>query len=419
MESPVNRFAMDRDEVLGFAVYVSILTGAYYYNVSFIQLGLTELGQESVGLSMESVAAAMGLLAITTLSVTLASGRLMDRFGWGTDLAVKFRVLLGVLFLQIGLTLLSSAVSSFPGFLLWVLACSVPLGAGIPFAFSLMLDLVGPGERGYAAGTVAGLAFFLAALFPFEWSAGNFALPALSVLVPVVGLLCVLSVFPERVGRRYVTPDGGSSRAQRHPAGLISRPLIAGLVLLFGAFFVDSLGFVRIIETPEFVDSAWQSSEYSTRVRIGVTHLLGGVGAGLLYTKARYLSIFVVTFALFATAQFLYVFDTVAGSGSLLGTVTPLVYVLAVSCYTTVTFALWPDLATPETVGTVTAVGVGIGGWMATFTSTALALMADRVQLDIGLHLFTVGVTSVTFLVLTVALWALTDGPDQSETGNR
>ena len=104
-------------------------------------------------------------------------------------------------------------------------------------------------------------------------------------------------------------------------------------------------------------------------------------------------------------------YDIVAGGPAALGLGTPLVYVLAVSCYTTVTFALWPDLATRATVGRYTAVGVGVGGWLATFTSTGLALLSDRRGLALELHLLVAGSVSVGFLVLTASLWYLTAVP--------
>jgi hypothetical protein len=393
-----------------FGVYVSILTAAYYYNITFVQLGVTGAGEERLGLSMELVAVAMGLLAVATLTTTLVSGYLMDRLGWGRDMQVKFRVLFGVLFLQTGVTYLFGSVSSFPGFLGWVLACSVLLGTAIPFAFSLLLDLVVPAQRGYAAGAVAACAFALAALVPFEWAVGNFTLPAVVVLTPIVVLLGLFSFAPGilgRVERRRGDGSGGRTATDRG-FRVLTAPVAVGLALLFGAFFVDSLGFVRIIETSALVDAAWRSPDYGVRVTLSATHVVGGLVAGLLYARARYLWLFAATFALFAAAQLLFACQLLFDVPSILGTAVPLVYVLAVSCYTTVTFALWPDLATPETVGRYTAVGVGVGGWLATFTSTALALLSDRLELAVEHHLLGVGVVSLLFLFLTLSLWSLT-----------
>ena len=399
--------SVEWDTAAGVGVYVSVLTAAYYYNLTFIQLGLTEFGPEEVGLSMESVAAAMGLLAVATLAVTLVSGRLMDRYGWGRNLPLKYRVLFGILLLQSVLTFALELVASFAGFLAWILLCAVLLGTAIPFAFSLLLDLVPAGVRGYAAGTVTACAFALAVLVPFEWTVGNFAPAAVAVLAPAVALLGVLSVSP---GILEGPPEqrSGHSNAPASRSGLLRAPVVAALVLLFGAFFVDSLGFVRIIETPAYVDSAWQSSDYPTRLLLAVTHVAGGVGAGVIYARFRHLWLFFATFVLFATAQLLYAYDIALGGPPILETALPLVYVLAVSSYTTVTFALWPDLATPETVGTYTAVGVGVGGWLATFASTALALASDRGQLGLDVHLTVVGGISILFVLLTVLLWYLT-----------
>lgn len=415
MSIPGYRSPRERDTAVGFAVYVPVLTVAYYYNLMFIQLGLTEFGSERLGLSVERLAAAMGLLAVATLAVTLVSGRLMDRYGWGRNLPLKYRVLFGILLLQVVLTLALELVASFSGFLSWILVCAVLLGTAIPFAFSLMLDLVPAGVRGYAAGAVTACAFALTALVPFEWTVGNFAPAAVAVLAPVVVLLGVLSVSPGVLDVGSTRQGSGHSGGSSGQFGLLRTPVVVGVVLLFGAFFVDSLGFVRIIETPAYADSAWQSSNYTTRLRIAATHVVGGVGAGIIYTRFRQLWLFLATFVLFATAQLLYVYDIALGGPSLLETGMPLVYVLAVSGYTTITFALWPDLATPETVGTYTAVGVGLSGWLATFTSTALALASDRSQLSLDVHLAVVGGISVLFVLLTVSLWYLTG---RSRTGS-
>ncbi|MFC7080594.1 hypothetical protein [Halorussus caseinilyticus] len=52
------------------------------------------------------------------------------------------------------------------------------------------------------------------------------------------------------------------------------------MVLMFGVFFVDSLGFLRIVETPTFVQSAWQSPDFGDHLFLGAVHVLGAlVGA--------------------------------------------------------------------------------------------------------------------------------------------
>jgi len=58
-----------------------------------------------------------------------------------------------------------------------------------------------------------------------------------------------------------------------------------------------------------------------------------------------------------------------------------------VSFYTTLNFALWPDLSTAKDIGMRTALGVGIAGWLASFLSTALALASKSAGLSLLTHL--------------------------------
>jgi hypothetical protein len=61
--------------------------------------------------------------------------------------------------------------------------------------------------------------------------------------------------------------------------------------------------------------------------------------------------------------------------------------VLAVSFYTTLNFALWPDMSTPANIGIRTGLGVGIAGWLASFLSTSLALYSRDIGLSLLEHL--------------------------------
>lgn len=128
MLAVVSRPPVQRGTHTAFGVYVVVLATAYYYNLTLVQLGVTDIGMQRLGLAMEVVAAAMGLLALVTLAVTLLSGTLIDRWGWGARTVRKCRVLFGIVLLQIGVTALLPAVASLLGFLLWIVACAVLLG---------------------------------------------------------------------------------------------------------------------------------------------------------------------------------------------------------------------------------------------------------------------------------------------------
>ncbi len=114
--------------------------------------------------------------------------------------------------------------------------------------------------------------------------------------------------------------------------------------------------------------------------------------------------VFLWTFALFTLTHVLYttdlrlaaVFPTITrGSTSPLN---PATYAVAVSFYTTLNFALWPDLSTAGTVGRHSAIGIGVAGWLATFLSTALALYFQAAELTLLSHLNVVQALSLLLL---------------------
>lgn len=400
----VIQFARERRwvPVIGYFVYISALTAGYYYNLTFVQLGLIDLGTRLVGLRAEAVSVAMGALALLTLIVAVTSGVTMDRHGWSTNLYTKFRLLFGILIVQLVLTAVAPYVSSLETFGLWVVVCSVTLGLGIPVTFSFMIDFVPVQDRGYVAAIVAGLSFFVAALYPMEWRIEEFSTVMAAAMLPAVVILGLVSF------RRSAIVDEWARQHESYGTGRFCRPqpiqtkslTFWGLVLLmFGVFFIDSLGFLRIIETPTYIYTSWQSPDVSVRLFIAITHVVGAVAAGVLYTNFSRKWLFLWVFGLFAFTHLQYVFHLRFGGTGAPPLLMPMFYVLAVSFYTTLNFALWPDLSTSQTIGTHTALGVGIAGWLATFLSTALALYSESIELSLLNHLTYVNALALLFAV--------------------
>ena len=89
--------------VVGYGLFVTLLAAGYYYNITFVQLGLIDLGTRLVGLSGTAVSTWMGALALLTFASAVVTGVLMDRRGWSTDLRTKFRLLFGVVVVQLAL----------------------------------------------------------------------------------------------------------------------------------------------------------------------------------------------------------------------------------------------------------------------------------------------------------------------------
>ena len=396
--------------VAGYGLFVALMVAGYYYNITFVQLGLIDLGTRLVGMSETAVSAWMAGLALCTLVVAVVTGVTMDRRGWSTDLRTKLRLLLGVVIVQFVLTAVAPGIRTVPAFGAWIVVASIGLGVGFPVSFALAIDLVPVPDRGYVAAAITAIAYFFANAIPLSWSVDVFSRLMVVAMVPGIAVLAVLA--SGRVGRIEALLDRLGEQHERfgvgrfcHPTPVRTRSLgfAVPVALMFGVFFVDSLGFLRIIDTPSLLLTSWQSPQLSTRLFIAVAHVVGAVMAGVLYVNFSLRRVFLWTFALFALAHVLYTSDLrlAAAFPSLAQGASPLnpgVYAIAVSFYTTLNFALWPDLSTADTVGTHSAVGIGVAGWLATFLSTALALYFQSAELTLLTHLNVVQALSLLLL---------------------
>jgi hypothetical protein len=122
----------------------------------------------------------------------------------------------------------------------------------------------------------------------------------------------------------------------------------------------------------------------------------------VLYAALDERRLFPWIFGTFALVHLSYTFHTwlLPGTATALGL--PQLYALAVSMYTVVGFALWADLATPHTIGPVSALGVALSGWTATFLSTALAMQWRADGLALEAHFRLVGALAVLFFLVSL-----------------
>jgi len=377
--------------LVGVLAFVSLLSAGYYYNLTFVQLGLIDLGTRLVGMNPQSVSVVMAVFAVAAFGLAAVTGWMMDRRGWSSNLRVKLRILFVVIVVQTVLTVIVGSVATPGQYLAWVLAGAAAIGVGMPVTFSFMIDFVRVRHRGAVAAAVAGLAFFAAALYPLEWRIEKFAPVMTAVMIPGLVVLGVVAFrrfdFVDVLARQH--ERFGVGRFSRpHPVGTASFAFWGPLVLMFSVFFIDSLGFLRIIESPAYISTSWQSTEVGVRLFIAVTHIVGAAMAGVLYTVFDRRWIWAAVLALFAFTHLLYTFHLgTAPAGIDPPLALPLFYVLAVSFYTTLNFALWADLSTPATIGLHAGLGVGIAGWLASFLSTSLALYSEGAGLTLLEHL--------------------------------
>jgi hypothetical protein len=187
-------------------------------------------------------------------------------------------------------------------------------------------------------------------------------------------------------------------------------------VALFAVFFIDSFGFMRIVETPAYLNAAWQSAETGDRILIAGAHVLGALVAGVLYTNLGYRSLLGWIFAIFTLVHLMYLFDVRIMGGGSQALAMPALYALGVSLYTVVNFAIWADLSTARNVPLLSAIGVAASAWTATFLSTALAI-SWNVTRPLEAHIEWVAALALAGL-LVVGAWQVY-GPQEARLVNR
>ncbi|MCH8562897.1 hypothetical protein LTI14_06640 [Nesterenkonia sp. YGD6] len=400
----------------GVGLFVAAASAGYFYNLTFVQLGLVDLGIRVLELPEQNIARAMALLAGLTLVVALGTGLVMHYRRWSENFEFKLRLLAVVVVLQTALTAAAPHLRSETELLVWIVIASIGLGLGVPGLFSLTCDLVPTRHRGTVAAAVTSAAFLPAAVFSSDWRIEQFAAQLLWLMVPSAVALTVLAFTPGRVtaalARQHHLPRYGPGRfVSPRSRGTPRRAFALSLVLMFGVYFIDSLGFLRIVDTPVYIGSAWHSADSGTLWAIGITHVFAAVFAGILYRALPLRVLLGWVFGLFALVQLSYVFHalTTPELPPTLGM--PLLYAVAVSIYTVLNFALWADFSTPSTIARNTALGVGVSGWLATFLSTSLSIWWTAIELPFAEHLRAVAAISLLLFSLCALLLLLPNRP--------
>jgi MFS family permease len=400
-------------ELFGLGLFIGMMAVGYYYNLTFIQLGLVDLGERGLGLSKAQVAAQMSVLAVVTCVTALACGVWMSRRGIG--FVHKLRIAFGVILSQTLLTWLVQSITTPVQFGAWIVACSLALGIGVPATFGLAVDLVPVRRRGIAAALITASAYLGANLVPAAWTIEAFSAPLLWLMPAGVVGLGVLAFAPlpfvVDLARQHARPAFSIGRYTRQAP----RRFVIFIVLMFGVFFVDSLGFLRLLDAPRFMEGAWQSAEIDPRLFIGITHVVAALIGGILYDALDVRELFYWIFGIFALTHLMYTFSVRSDLNNA-PLAMPMLYATAVSLYTVVNFALWADLSTSRTIGRNVALGVAFSGWTATFLSTALSIWWQTGGMSLERHLNIVDSLAMVFFLGLIVLGLRPKHPEASES---
>ena len=382
---------------------IGLLAVGYIYNLTLVQLGLPDFATRVLGLARPDVAWMMAGLAVVTAVSAIGMAVVMLRLGW-TSLQIKLRLVALSAAGQAILTALLGTLGDAAGLWAWLLAAGAFLGAGIPAAFGLVVDLTPVRWRGYVAAAATAAAYALASTLSGEWRAESFTSLLLPPMAVGAALLTFLGFwrmpFAAHLAENHLDPRFGIGR---YAGAGERRHLVAALVALFAVFFIDSFGFLRIVETPAYLNAAWQSADAGDRILIAGAHVLGALVAGVLYTHLGYRSLLGWIFAIFTLVHLMYLFDVRVMGGGSQALAMPALYALGVSLYTVVNFAIWADLSTARNVPLLSAIGVAVSAWTATFLSTALAISWNETR-PLEAHLEWVAALALVGL-LVVGAW--------------
>ncbi len=412
MATPSRTRSAPGTTLFGVATFVALMGAGYAYNVTFVQLGVTDLGRRVLGLDERAVAGAMEVLALVTAGVALALGVAMVRSGLVASLRSKLRLTAVAVAVQTAATFLAPLVSSHAEYLAWSVVTALALGVAVPATFALTVDLVPVRWRGGAAAGVTAIAYAVAPLlsigvtvevlavpFGLLMVGGTLALAAFGWLdVPIVDAWARQGARPSFAEGRYVRRDvDGSPRLRRR--------MVTVLALLFVVFFVDSLGFLRLVDTPLYVGQTWGAEDVGPRMTIAVAHVVAAAIGGVLYGALGERALIAWVLGIFAVVHFGYLLDARSGLGDGASLGMPILYAVAVSLYTVVTFAVWADLSTPRTIGLHAALGVAASAWTATFLATGLALRWTEAGVSFERHVALVnGFATPALVALVLAI---------------
>ena len=389
---------------VGCMLFVGMMAVGYYYNITFVQLGLVDLGERVLDLSEGVMARQMAGMALLTSLTAVVFGLVMKKTGWVTRFSLKLKLAFLVVTAQTLLTWAAPNLGNQFQLSCWIVLTAVSLGVGVPVTFSMTVDLIPVRDRGYAAAVITGLVYGAAPALSGSWQIETFSRQMLWIMpLGLVGLGW-LAFFPNPfvpiLAEQHQDPRYGKGRFLRDSNPALGRRRLIGLVLImFGIFFVDSLGFLRIIDTPLYIHNNWLSEDLAPRLFLGAVHVLAAWIAGVLYSHLNLRSLFIWVFGIFALVHFMYTLETRIGPGLSISLALPMLYAVAVSLYTVVNFALWADLSTPDTVSLNAALGVALSGWTATFLSTALSLQWRLEGMSLDRHLSLVDSLALLFFI--------------------
>lgn len=390
--------------ILGVLFLISILSFGYYFSITFVQLGIEEYLRAVLHLDGRATAYSMALLAVVTSVVSVSFGYFMYKSRYINTLYSKL-VVLNILILQQAILVWSvQSIDTYLFFLLWVLVLSIGLGMGIPLTYSLFSYLAPRNLRGVIAGVATALTYSIAAGIPVIWSMETFVQQLkILLLASSVGFALFLWIRPSLIQIWEKQSKEISFSQGKFLANSTKRELRINQILIFiflgSIFFIDSLGFLKLIDTPSILSQTWQSPLLSTHVTIALAHIFGAFVGSLLYSTLPIEKLLLWILGIFIIVHLSFSLAAHANVGFEGALSSPFLYAFAVSLYTVINFAVWPDLSDKKNIAIVAALGVSLSGWLSTFLATSLSFIWKERQYTFFEYINMVDTIAISFFL--------------------
>ena len=124
-----------------------MMAAAYFYNLTFLHLGLHALCTRVIGMSERAVAANMARFALMTCLVGFVFGLLMSRLGWSHHFFLKQRLSFTIVLVQTLLTAIAPRLRSEELFSRWTVSSALTLGVGMLVMFGMVVHLIPVRDR--------------------------------------------------------------------------------------------------------------------------------------------------------------------------------------------------------------------------------------------------------------------------------
>ena len=351
--------------VLPYLYIIPTVAAAFMSVITFVQIGLPLLGTEVLGIPELTVSAIIIGFAFAGAAGALLGGKILDFIK--DSLKKKLLLSLLISILSLGIMKLIPNLASSTDYLLWMLLLGFVSGVGSVNLYSLLFDLIPTGYRGRIGGIIVAMIYGIGPFIvpsnrTFEaYTASHPAKTALQLIG--LGAMIIILIF-KIVPKETIKINHGDKPRYDYKFKEV-------LVLLTIILFIDSFGFIRAINEPEFVKQTWEGG-MGIRTFISIVHIISALVCGYLYDKKSPYFIVKISLIAFFIGNMFFAFMYQTSMESALVYLFPLVYAPAVSIYTLLFLMIWADITTEETEGKIYGLGLAVAAWLASFISTGL-----------------------------------------------